>query len=364
MHDAKKILIINTFIVGDKASYWDYRDYLFCLVSNLSLRDYPIRLNIEKGAEWVSEFSDTARDYKFSDFKITTGTPPSWAEFMLDQISNIPAIWTMPWPGDHIYISDNPKELLEALDMGERLNADSVAYGHVQDFEFLIDWSRVNILYNDDKYVMIEWGLKFQHLIKSSIQDEIKKTIDRSIKIAPTPGFLVYKTELLKEILEYLGPNTNRWQDMEYSRAPRAMRYKLLIPKAYLYRHVHGYWLEGFFKYQGMTCAFPLDVKSEIDSWYIKSNFDRRLRMPTPQAYKKKCLNQQPYLTRYFHGSKYRVNNNFQSTPFDTDWKRPNKIKKSVINFIDLLLFRPFLRIMITFKKSTIVLLCNMRGRV
>ena len=98
-----KILIAQSFVVDGPGSYWDYRDYLFCLCSNLCVKNQTFRLNIERGSEWINEFRGAAEKHRFSKFTITATVPVDWRAFMLEQVEEVPSTWVMPWPGDHIY---------------------------------------------------------------------------------------------------------------------------------------------------------------------------------------------------------------------------------------------------------------------
>ena len=334
-----RLLVTNSFIVGDEGTYWDYRDYLFCLASNPSISNFPIRLNIERGIEKADEFVLTAREHSFTNFKIGTETPVSWASFMQEQVENNPTDWIMPWPGDHIYISEDKNALLSALEMGEKLNADAIAYSHVQDFEYLVDWDLIPILYNDDNYVMIEWGRKYQILHDWKFQKEIKRVINQELILPPAPGFLIYKTNIFSRILNALPENTTRWQHMEHSPAKEIWSYKVLIPKKCLYRHVHGYWLECFFKYRG-TGGFPADIKSEVESWYIRSNYSRENQTPSTKEYRDICIKMHPYFSRYFNNIETLENNSINTTPFDRGWGQGYKTKSDVWLEMLMLLMR------------------------
>lgn len=345
MSGQASLLISQSFVVSEPGSYWDYRDYIFCLCSNPSTKNQAVRLNIERGQQWLPEFKAAAEKNQFSNFEITGILPPSWAYFMLEQINKNPSTWTMPWPSDHIYINPDNEAFNNALLMGEKLGADAVAYSHAQDFEYFLDWSRVKVLYNDPNYVMIEWGEKYRYYQNPRLKKAVKKVMPQSFLMTPVPGFAVYKSTFFKEILEALPPKTTRWQDMEYSPAKSARAYKLLLPKKCLYRHVHGYWLEGFFKYQSKP-PFPTEVKKEIESWYIRPNYDWQKNSPTPAEYKQMCLKEHPYFERYF-SQRLEKNfpNEFGASPFDANWQQPEGISIGVSNFVKGKLAEPVKRL-------------------
>ncbi len=322
MSKENSLLVAQSFIVTAENTYWDYRDYLCCLTSNLSLKDATFRLNIERGQEWIPEFQKAADQYGFSDFTIKGDSPPCWSDFMLAQIAESNTRWTMPWPGDHIYIHPDDEAFTKLLNKADVLNADSFAYSHVQDFDYFLDWNRVKVLYNDDDYIMIEWGN--DHWIKGKNPSMMKQSIQligNEILTTPVPGFVVYRSDMLQEILEALPSDNNRWQHMEYSTAACASSFKLLLPKSCLYRHVHGYWLEGFLKYWKKS-PFPGDIKAEIDTWYLPTEYDFSIDHPTRHDYRKQCLAAHPYFKKYLN-SDLEVSNPFGSSPFDTEWNRP-----------------------------------------
>ena len=313
--------VIQSFIVGDPGSYWDYRDYIFCLTSNLSIKDCAFRLNIERGHQWAPEFAKAAREFGFTDFEITNHQPLSWSGYMMRQIDSTSAKWTMPWPGDHIYIHPDDEAFLKLMKTADDLNADAFAYSHVQDFDYLLDWGRINVLYHDENCVMIEWGQKYFGHQNSRFMKEAVRLLGHEIVTTPVPGFVVYKTKFFREILGALSPDTKRWQDMEFSKAKSAHRFRLLIPKHCLYRHVHGYWLEGFLKY--WRCGpFPDDVKAEIESWYVPTEYDFKEQTPTRHEYRASCLRAYPYFSRYVENGP-KPENCFGSSPFDTGWRKP-----------------------------------------
>ena len=330
------LLITQSFVVSAAGTYWDYRDYIFCLVSNLSVKDVAIRLNIERGTEFSPELRSAAKASGFSNIELTTIQPESWASYMLEQIKLNPSKWVMPWPGDHIYVHPDDDAFVKSLAAAESLGADAVAYSHVQDFEYMLDWNRVKVLVNTPEYVLIEWGEGCRYYQNLKLQLMTKKRIRASLIMPPVPGFVIYKADLFKKILQALPEKTTRWQDMEYSEAKAVWSFKLLIPKQALYRHVHGYWYEGFLKYLSGG-NFPKEVRAEIETWYIKPNYNWQENKPDREAYRKMCLKQHPYFEKYFAIRKpNEFKNDFGSSPFDANWKKPNEFLFLTNNFFKL----------------------------
>ncbi|MBI5530077.1 MAG: hypothetical protein HY918_01075 [Candidatus Doudnabacteria bacterium] len=346
------LLITQSFVVSEAGSYWDYRDYLLSLRSNLNTVADRIRLNLERGQEFLPEFEKVANKYNFKDFSITATIPNTWADYMLEQINEAKTYWTMPWPGDHIYINPNPDLFGKTLAMGKKLGADAVAYGHTQDWEYFLDWNRIKVLYNDADYVMIYWGHKYKYCRNPRLGKAAKKTITASLLMTPVPGFITYTSSFFKKILEALPAGTKRWQDMEFSPANEAWKYKLLIPKQYLYRHVHGYWFEGFMKYYNKS-KMPAEVDKEIKSWYIPTNYDSKIDSPNPKEYLDICLQRHPYIKRYFIGERVRdAEGMFGRSPFDSDWKAIDGLFFSISNIVMSLLYDWPRRLASNFLKS------------
>jgi len=326
MAEKQNLLVIQSFVVTEPGTYWDYRDYIFCLCSNPSIKSSSFRFNLEKGQEFAEEFRQAVKAHGFSNFVLTTETPKNWADYMLGQIEANQAEWVMPWPGDHIYVNPDKQAFLKALRKGEELGADAVLYGHMQDFEYFLDWDRINVLYNDLDYVMIEWGRRNRFRQNKKLQSLGRELMKRSLYMIPVPAFAVYKRQFFKEILQALPKNTKRWQDMENSQSKSAWNFKLLMPKQCLYRHVHGYWLEGFFKYYGKG-YFPKNEKEELYSWYVRTNYNWKTNSPSPSEYRQMCLKAWPYFKKYFGYRKSgQYANEFGSSPFDPNWKSPSNI--------------------------------------
>jgi len=181
---------------------------------------------------------------------------------------------------------------------------------------------------------MIEWGHRYRYCQNPRLRKAAVKVVPHPIIMTPVPGFVVYKSSFLQAILEALPSGTTRWQDMEHSPAKSAECYKLLIPKKCLYRHVHGYWVEGFFKYASAG-GFPAEVKKEIESWYIKADYDWRENSPTAAEYRQRCLSAWPYFIRYFSSrSEADFSNAYGASPFDSDWEKTTNVAVVVVNSV------------------------------
>lgn len=296
-----KLLITQSFIVDAPGSYWDYRDYIFSICSNPSLKNQPFRLNVERGGEWLPEFKDAAEKFGFTDFSITDMKPESWSSYMLEMIDKNPCTWTMPFPGDHIYINADQELLSRLLEKAETLGADAVAYGHVQDFDQLLDWDMIDVLYSDEDSVMINWGNKYKFFRNHSLIKKALNLIGQFIIVTPAPGFMIYRSPFFKKILEALPAGNKRWQDMEYSPAKDVDSYKILLPKKCLYRHVHGYWLEILNK--GERIRTEVEKRTALDSMYIRSVYDWKNNTPAPARYREMTLEKFPYYAKYLNDS-------------------------------------------------------------
>src|SRR5947209_1667469 len=126
MQYSPSLLITQSFVVSPAGQYWDYRDYIFSLCSNLSVKNNPVRLNIERGSEFAGELLEAGKAAGFSDIEVTTLQPDSWAGYMLGQIKSNPAKWVMPWPGDHIFIHPDDLAFAASLEKADELKADAV----------------------------------------------------------------------------------------------------------------------------------------------------------------------------------------------------------------------------------------------
>lgn len=151
MKETNQILLAQSFIMNEPGSYWDYRDYIFSLCSNPAFQDQPIRLNVERGTEWVDEMSEAAKTHGFKNVSITKEKPASWSSYMIGQINSNPTTWTMPFPGDHIYIENEGSVFKDYLKIGEEKNVDAISFGHIQDWDYILDWRRIEIIENNEE---------------------------------------------------------------------------------------------------------------------------------------------------------------------------------------------------------------------
>lgn len=300
------LLAVQTLIVGEKGSYHDYRDYIFSLVSSSFLKNSVVRINIERGGEYVDEIQQAITSEGFKDAEISSRKPESWSQYLIDCIDEVDPVWTMLFPGDHIFVNANQDKLLWYLHEADKYNADAVSYGHVQDWDFLVDWQRVKIIEDNDEYAVIEWGWRRRYARNKTVGDGILNELGRQVVITPVPGYMVFRSKWLKDVLSAI-PDATRWHDIEHARHPKTLVYKILIPKRHLYRHVHGYWLEHYFEtLQGKTTG-GLSGEQVLDDMYIRPNYDWYTGKPSPLEYFRQCEERYPYLSRY-RGEKYVSN--------------------------------------------------------
>lgn len=297
-------------------SYWDYRDYIFSLCSSSGFRNQPIRLNIERESEWIDELKKAVKHYNFTDCVITQSIPKSWADYMLNQILANNTKWVMPFPGDHIYVNKDDNALIKYLDIAEKLNVDAVSYGHIQDWDYFIDWNKVIIEENNEDYIIIRWGFKYKYCRYKEIVKLGLKLFNHFLAMPPVPGFMIYRRDIMLDILNHL-PKSSRWQDMEEVFCSTTYSYKVLIPKKYLYRHVHGYWLEHLFNLLSNYDYYSrLSRESILNYLYVRTNFDWKNNYPNKNDYFEKCLNKFDYLNKYTNSSN-RINNYLENySPF------------------------------------------------
>jgi len=295
----KKLLVTQSFIADGPKTYWDYRDYIFSFCSNLSIKDQVFRLNLERDTKWLPEFRSAARYNNFSNFLITSVQPDSWASYMIQQIEENKTIWTMPFPGDHIYINDDQKLLVNLLDKAEKIGVDAVAYSHIHDWDYLLDWKMIKKVYEDKECIVINWGHKYKFYRNRLLVRMALRKVHQFIIIPPVPGYLIYKSNFLLKILNAIPYKTRRWQDMEYSPAKEASKFTVLIPKKCLYRHVHGYWIELFLKNKDK--GLSVDILDEnVKSMYIRSNYNWKENKPSIDEYRQMVLDKNNYFKKYF----------------------------------------------------------------
>jgi hypothetical protein len=292
------LLVAQSFVVESAGNYRDYRDYLFCLRSNPDLHSSKIRLNIERGAEHIKEFEFLAQKYGLSNLTITAESNISWRQFMLEAVEKNDCEWVMPWPGDHIFISEDPKAWPNLISAAELEGVDAIAYGHNPDFEFGLDWRRLDVVAETESYFVINWGWLHSWKENRQIAKLFYGHSGRKYAMPPIPGFAIYRRALFESVLKSLPPNASRWQSMEYAKTTKAKEYKLLIPKLCPYRHVHGYGIEGLLS-QNDPHHRCEDYQREILSWYLPSLYDWRTDQPSVSSYRDQCLRKFPYFSRY-----------------------------------------------------------------
>lgn len=292
------LLAAQTLIVGERDSYHDYRDYIFSLTSSSFLKHSVVRINLERGVEYIDEIRRAVTTKGFKDAEITSGTPKSWSQYFIDYIDEIDPVWTMLFPGDHIFISDDQDKLLWYLKEADRYNAVAVSYGHVQDWDFLIDWQRVKIIEDNQEYIVIEWGWRRFYSRNQVVVDDILHKLDRHVVINPVPGYMVFRSEWLKNVLSAI-PKATRWHDIEHAFHPKTLSYRVLIPKTHLYRHVHGYWIEHYFEIIQNKITRKLSTELALENMYIRPNYDWHTHKPSPDDYLNRCEQRYPYLRRY-----------------------------------------------------------------
>lgn len=301
------VLLTQSFIMAEAGSYWDYRDYIFSLCSNPVFKNTPVRLNVERGHEFVEELVTAAVSKGFTDCIVTKEAPASWSAYMLEQINNNTTTWTMPFPGDHIYIEDDDgSSFSDYLTRGAEMNVDAISFGHIQDWDYLLDWNRVHIVSDTPDYVIIDWGHKYRYCRNYQLSNKIQQAIGRFLMVPPVPGFMIFKSDFLCKILGALSHAT-RWQDMEYVEIDDTWSYRVLIPKKYLYRHVHGYWLEYAFEVLSGRQTVHRDPKDALDGMYIRTQHDWRQNMPTITEYRLMCLERSPLMRKYYNVHKTTI---------------------------------------------------------
>ena len=127
---------------------------------------------------------------------------------------------------------------------------------------------------------------------------------------------------------------------MEYSNASAAWSYSVLIPKKYLYRHVHGYWAEQAFEILAGRALPVEDAKATLDTMYIRTEYDWRLNTPDRITYRNECLARTKTMRKYFEkNASYlpEVYSPFFNETFSTHGTLLQKVKNFLLlNFVDL----------------------------
>lgn len=315
------VLAAQSLIVDDFGTYTDYRDYILALVSNPALRDSPIRINIENKKEVLTEFSAALEKNGFADFSITGVKPLSWSKWMTEQLETTNTNWVMPFPGDHVYLHQEADDFTSAVQMAEKLSADAIAYGHVDDFEKILDWGNLNILYADDQYVLFNWGGEWKRYQNRLLQMRVQHTISKSISLPAILGFCIYSKELMSKILKGMPEKNIRWHDMERINIPETENYKILIPRKLLYYHVHNYWLGLYYRCKANgTKLNDVENLAQLRSLYIPTEYDWRCTTPKEgvEEYRQKVVNFFPEVKNYLLGDTFESINKSASS---SSWK-------------------------------------------
>lgn len=346
----KRILATQTCIVGDADTYHDYRDYIFSLLSSEFLKDEVVRINIERGQEYAKEWRTATLNAGFTNADITTRQPESWAKYIQSQIDEFNTPWTMLFPGDHIYTNPDRDYMHRMLDSADKVGADAVSYGHIQDWDYLLDWGRIKVVEDTSEYVVIEWGWKWNRCRNNKLIADAVQEIGTQIVINPVPGYMLFRSDFLNKILSVI-PNSIKWHDVEHINHPLTQSFKVLIPKQYMYRHVHGYWLEHYFEVLLKKKAHKENSKEVLEDMYLAPKYNWKNDTPNRGDYFKRCLSRYSYMSRYIGGTDDDLLPKYHS-PFSKGYvyKQPNFVAR-IQNFI-------LLRIDAT--KSYVLLLLNM----
>jgi len=303
------VLAAQSLIVGDPGTYTDYRDYILSLVSNPALLNCPIRINIENKNDVLTEFSAALKKNGFTNFLITGTKPSSWSKWMTEQLEATNTNWVMPFPGDHIYLHPDSDSFVSAVLMAEKLSADAIAYGHVDDFEKFLDWRKLKILYADDQYVLFDWGEEWERYHNRLLQVRAQHTISKFLSMPAILGYCIYSKELMLKILEGMPEKNVRWHDMERIHIPETKNYKILIPRKLLYYHVHNYWLGLYYrcKAKGIKVNNIKNI-NELHSLYIPTEYDWKSTTPKDgvERYSKKVVSAFPEVGRYLLGNTFK----------------------------------------------------------
>lgn len=294
----KRILAAQTCIVGDSGAYHDYRDYIFSLLSSEFLQNEVVRINIEKGQEYAKELQDAATQSGFVNTQITAYQPNGWATYIQSQIKEFKTPWTMLFPGDHIYTHADRDYLHRMLDAADKVGAEAVSYGHIQDWDYLLDWGRIKVVEDTPEYVVIKWGWKWIYCRNKKLTADALQKIGIQIVINPVPGYMLFRSEFLNQILSAI-PESVKWHDVEHINHPLTQSFKILIPKQYIYRHVHGYWLEHYFEALLGQQLNTKDTKKILENMYIRPQYNWRTNQPSALSYLHVCEERYPYLRQY-----------------------------------------------------------------
>lgn len=313
------VLVAQSLIVGDPGTYTDYRDYILALVSNPALLNSPIRINIENKTEVLTEFSAALNKNGFTDFSVTGVKPTSWSKWMIEQLETTNTDWVMPFPGDHVYLHLDKDVFSSAVLMAEKLSADAIAYGHVDDFEKFLEWGRLKILYADDEYILFNWGRKWVKYHNRLLQVDAQHTMSKFLSMPAILGYCIYSKNLMLKILKSMPENNIRWHDMERTNIPETENYKILIPRKLLYYHVHNYWLGLYYqcKAKGMKVN-NVENFAKLKALYIPTEYDWMVTTPQDgvEKYQQKIVSVFPEVLEYLSGDTFKSIGQFAECTF------------------------------------------------
>lgn len=337
---SKRILATQTCIVGDADTYHDYRDYIFSLLSSEFLKDEVVRINIERGQEYAKEWQTAIRDVGFTNADITVYQPESWAKYIQSQINEFKTPWTMLFPGDHIYTHPGCGYIHHMLDVADRIGVDAVSYGHIQDWDYLLDWGRIKVIEDTKEYVVIEWGWKWKNCRNKKLITDALQKIGTQIVINPVPGYMFFRSDFLNHILSAI-PNSIKWHDIEHINHPLTQSFKILIPKQYIYRHVHGYWLEHYFEVLLGKRERRENIKETLEDMYMAPRYKWETNAPSRTEYFEHCLSRHSYISRYVSRGEYDPLLKY-SSPFSKCYmyKKTNfavRVQNYTLLFIDVI---------------------------
>lgn len=313
------LLAVQSVIVGEFGTYMDYRDYILSIVSNPGLLNCPIRLNIENNKEVIAEFEGALSKNGFRNFVVTGGKPSSWSEWMISQIEATQSDWIMPFPGDHIYLHSSSDEFISAVRMGEKLSADAIAYGHVNDFEYFLDWRRLKVLYKDNDYILFSWGGMWKKFHNRIFQVNTQRTLSKCLAMPEVIGFCIYTRKLINKILRSMPKNNIRWHEMERVHIPDSENYKVLVPRKLLYYHVHSYWI-GVFRWCEEN-AIKLNHKEnlkKLESLYLPTGFNWKTTSGElgVKNYRQKVISNFPDINNSLQGNTFEFIDRSGDRPF------------------------------------------------
>jgi len=306
------ILAAQSHIIDNINTYNDYRDYIFSLTSSSFLKKQIIRINLENHSEYVIEFKSALKKNHFLNFKISSKQPDTWSTWMLEQLKNEHCDWVMPLPGDHIFMQDEQNEFVNLIIKAKKLSVNAIAYGHSIDFRQMVDWKSVDLIYEDEECIVINWGWKKYLYQNPKLKSQTIETIHKVLQMPPVPGFCLYDFKLMHEILSHMKPNNFRWHDMEWVNTNGTQNFKLLIPKKLFYYHVHNYWL-GLHEYivsKEQSKSIDLNSPTEqLYGMYIPTQYNWQSSDTIKvhiKSYKEKIVGKYKFVESWFDGNIFK----------------------------------------------------------